>query len=347
MLVFAGSVTAVLACGSRSGLDDLSDWHSPAAGQGLGGHGRSGGGTGGAPRAGGLFGGAPMVAGSPIWAGGPLAGVPNVAGAPTRAGAPNGGAGGAETNCCAPHGSLGCKNPGIEQCVCSWDPLCCQASWDEACVAVATSTCNACGGGGIGGGGTGSGGGPTGGAPPGRCCEAHSAPGCLDSNVQNCVCANDPYCCEQTWDAACVAQVSINRCGSCGTGGAGAGPGGASGRGGGGTSGAGRGGRIGRGGASGAGGGGITPAVCADAAPGTCSGCLCSNCYAAFDRCLQDTCCLLFLDCSDLTGCQGADCAREPGCQSVVQFCGGPMSRGLQGLQRLRTCANAANCDCR
>lgn len=342
LLVFIGSVTAVLACGSRSDLDDLADWPSPVAGRGDGGDGRSGWGAGGSPRAGGPLGGAPMLAGAPISAGRPSGGTPGIAGAPARAGAPNGGAGGGETSCCAPHGSVGCKSPGIEKCVCGWDPVCCQASWDDACVATARDACGACGEGGKGG----SAGAPIGGAPQGPCCAEHPAPGCNEVRVESCVCASDPYCCQQSWDAACVARVSINRCGTCGVGGGGgAGGTGAAGRGGGVTP-VGGGGRMGRGGRPGEGGGGITGAVCADAAPGTCSSCLCSNCYAAFDRCLEDTCCLLFLDCSNLTGCQGADCAMEPGCQSVVQFCGGPMSRGLQGLQRLRTCANAANCGC-
>jgi len=36
--------------------------------------------------------------------------------------------------CCEPHDGFGCDNPKITDCVCSMDPYCCQAMWDDICV---------------------------------------------------------------------------------------------------------------------------------------------------------------------------------------------------------------------
>ena len=47
---------------------------------------------------------------------------------------------------------------------------------------------------------------------PNECCEAHSYPGCTNSNVQTCVCAYDRYCCDNTWDQHCVQLVNDLSC---------------------------------------------------------------------------------------------------------------------------------------
>lgn len=46
------------------------------------------------------------------------------------------------------------------------------------------------------------------------CCVAHPSAGCEDADVQACVCEADDYCCEQTWDQACVNAV-LEGCGTC------------------------------------------------------------------------------------------------------------------------------------
>jgi hypothetical protein len=46
------------------------------------------------------------------------------------------------------------------------------------------------------------------------CCET-GGPGCSDSAVSACVCAQDPYCCSTEWDAQCVAEVDSLGCGTC------------------------------------------------------------------------------------------------------------------------------------
>lgn len=52
--------------------------------------------------------------------------------------------------------------------------------------------------------------------PTGECCDPHGCLGCVDPNVESCVCGADPYCCEQAWDAQCAGEVESYGCGSCG-----------------------------------------------------------------------------------------------------------------------------------
>ncbi|MFT5431246.1 MAG: hypothetical protein ACI9OJ_001925, partial [Myxococcota bacterium] len=51
-----------------------------------------------------------------------------------------------------------------------------------------------------------------------NCCEANDElfgdPGCCDATIQACVCALDPWCCENTWDSLCATYASDN-CGGC------------------------------------------------------------------------------------------------------------------------------------
>ncbi|MCH9682807.1 MAG: hypothetical protein K0V04_15330 [Deltaproteobacteria bacterium] len=47
------------------------------------------------------------------------------------------------STCCAPNGSPGCSDPGVEACVCAMDPFCCSVEWDGLCVGQATADCNA------------------------------------------------------------------------------------------------------------------------------------------------------------------------------------------------------------
>ena len=48
---------------------------------------------------------------------------------------------------------------------------------------------------------------PTGGLAVDSCCLSHAQPGCRDPDVEACVCAVDPACCESGWDQVCVNRV--------------------------------------------------------------------------------------------------------------------------------------------
>ncbi|MGB0715627.1 MAG: hypothetical protein ACPGXK_07110 [Phycisphaerae bacterium] len=54
---------------------------------------------------------------------------------------------------------------------------------------------------------------------PSNCCEEHDSPGCTNPEVEACVCAFDPLCCQadQTWNTSCVLVVELAGCGDCGT----------------------------------------------------------------------------------------------------------------------------------
>ncbi|HAC08958.1 MAG TPA: hypothetical protein DCG14_04805, partial [Phycisphaerales bacterium] len=51
--------------------------------------------------------------------------------------------------------------------------------------------------------------------PPAHgCCEVGSG-GCDDADIEACVCAIDPYCCETAWDAICIDAIAAGGCGAC------------------------------------------------------------------------------------------------------------------------------------
>lgn len=114
------------------------------------------------------------------------------------------GAGGAQP-CCEAAMEPGCADPELEACVCAADDFCCLEQWDAACVDVAKfGNCGAvCAENPI--------------VPePGECCTPNpQGPGCDDPQVQDCVCAVDPYCCAYTWDDLCVDYVEQHECGVC------------------------------------------------------------------------------------------------------------------------------------
>lgn len=109
-------------------------------------------------------------------------------------------------DCCEPSNSPGCDSWAIESCVCDQDPYCCNTAWDGMCVdEVEQFGCGDC----------------SSGPPPGQgdCCEEQNGPGCGNSGIQNCVCAQDSYCCETKWDNICADEVEEFGCGDCGGGG--------------------------------------------------------------------------------------------------------------------------------
>jgi hypothetical protein len=95
-------------------------------------------------------------------------------------------------DCHEPHGGLGCIMTECCEIVCKINPLCCEIAWDEACVETAAIECDgiAC-------------------PSPGACDEPHANPGCVDESCCNIVCDVDPWCCSQSWDAACAEAAGL------------------------------------------------------------------------------------------------------------------------------------------
>ena len=54
-------------------------------------------------------------------------------------------------------------------------------------------------------------------AGDGDCCVANGTPGCVDEPGEDCVCALDPFCCNNQWDGLCATQYQ-NQCGGSCTG---------------------------------------------------------------------------------------------------------------------------------
>ena len=48
-----------------------------------------------------------------------------------------------DPSCCAPHPSPGCDDMTVQQCVCDFDPFCCNQEWDGQCVEEAAQDCMA------------------------------------------------------------------------------------------------------------------------------------------------------------------------------------------------------------
>ena len=120
-------------------------------------------------------------------------------------------------------------------CVCEIDAACCVFEWDESCAELAMNDCAAqcedeggsetdagadagmdtggtTGGDGMDAGGSSDDGGP--GVGGDECCSVSMGPGCGDAMVEGCVCGNDPFCCEQSWDDLCI-QGAVQCGASC------------------------------------------------------------------------------------------------------------------------------------
>ena len=46
------------------------------------------------------------------------------------------------------------------------------------------------------------------------CCQTSLEPSCCNAVIADCVCLNDPFCCDIAWDSACVEQAQTT-CGGC------------------------------------------------------------------------------------------------------------------------------------
>jgi hypothetical protein len=91
-----------------------------------------------------------------------------------------------ENDGCSIWGNPGCAECECQECVCDQDSTCCDVAWDNDCVEL----CSDC--------------------MPSSDCEPQ--PGCLTSDGPGCggceceaeVCAMDSFCCNNSWDSACV-----------------------------------------------------------------------------------------------------------------------------------------------
>jgi len=105
---------------------------------------------------------------------------------------------GAESDCCSASSAPGCTDQAVHDCVCATDFACCSSGFDDVCVAQAISECGAqC----------------TLPPPASDCCSASSTPGCTVPEVQDCVCAIDPFCCTAGFDENCAA-LADSQCGA-------------------------------------------------------------------------------------------------------------------------------------
>jgi hypothetical protein len=152
-------------------------------------------------------------------------------------------------DCCEPHPGPGCDDPACNTQVCGMDPFCCNASWDAICADTADTICEVCGAepgicgnfivdamdevcdgpdlqgatcqslgfefgflgcafdcGAYDTSGCADGG--------GDCCVAHGGIGCDDPACTDLVCAQDPFCCDVSWDGLC-AQTANASCPIC------------------------------------------------------------------------------------------------------------------------------------
>jgi len=94
-------------------------------------------------------------------------------------------------DCCEEGENAGCLDGTCEGQVCDVDPYCCAFQWDGQCVDKALEICTIC-------------------LPPlgEDCCTANLVPGCDQIPCAQAVCAIDPFCCNNSWDSACVECAS-------------------------------------------------------------------------------------------------------------------------------------------
>lgn len=103
-------------------------------------------------------------------------------------------------DCCVGGPNPGCNNAACEDCVCAFDPFCCDTSWDSICVEEASADCvDSCGC-----------------TAAVDCCTPSTAPGCVVALCETCVCTADPFCCDTAWDDLCVQAAETICVAECG-----------------------------------------------------------------------------------------------------------------------------------
>jgi hypothetical protein len=128
---------------------------------------------------------------------------------------------GAGGDCLTDNGTPGCDDVPCCEAVCSTDPFCCEAAWDQLCADAAQGLCApppVCGDA------TCSGDedcascpddcGPCAACPGagGDCLADNGTPGCDDVPCCEAVCSTDPFCCEAAWDSQCASEA-MTTCG--------------------------------------------------------------------------------------------------------------------------------------
>ena len=96
--------------------------------------------------------------------------------------------------CCFPNGTPACDDESCCTTVCNIDPICCEVGWDSVCSTLANENCDKCQPDEL----------ECGSSDAGPCDEAHDGPFCDDSEICECVCLFEPFCCLGDWDEACV-----------------------------------------------------------------------------------------------------------------------------------------------
>ncbi len=116
---------------------------------------------------------------------------------------------GSGASCLVVHPTPGCDGAACCTLVCQIDPTCCgSGGWDQACVLLANQSCV----------------GYPGAAASGSCFTPHANPNCDSASCSVAVCAFDPFCCSNSWDASCAALAGFacpgnpGTCGGPGTG---------------------------------------------------------------------------------------------------------------------------------
>jgi len=105
-------------------------------------------------------------------------------------------------DCCEANFTPKCDDAACCNAVCDIDSYCCDVEWDVVCAisALETDGCT----------------GPDDACPApqcgdedaGDCCFANGTPSCNDSTCCDQICATDPVCCEESWDAICAATAA-------------------------------------------------------------------------------------------------------------------------------------------
>ena len=95
------------------------------------------------------------------------------------------------------NGTRGCSDLDCCAIVCGIDPFCCSTEWDDVCADYALGGCTSCGD-----------------EQAGSPYETHAA-GSDDFACCDLICDNDPICCLDAWDMACVVKA-VSLCAGCG-----------------------------------------------------------------------------------------------------------------------------------
>ncbi|MGP1346004.1 MAG: trypsin-like serine peptidase [Phycisphaerales bacterium] len=102
-------------------------------------------------------------------------------------------------DCCVANGTPFCNDQACCELVCASDPFCCDTQWDQLCADQAAEQCEQCF--------------VCGSGESGDCCVANGTPYCNNAACCETVCAEDPFCCNNTWDDLC-AEGAAELCGA-------------------------------------------------------------------------------------------------------------------------------------